>query len=731
MTTTAELSVLWDECFENESYEPEPYAQETSGTFDDKLKELMSTSFGTPEPGGAPFNFSLLSPSTPPPSNPDIHKYFDTLFLADSIVEFRLIAPHKNLPPWRNHFLVSDVILHEYNARDIRNQLAHKNREGYNIYCTLNGYIDGQRVCHVLALDVDDCTEQELQSGLTKSGLPKPTLILSSGGGMWAFWRLNKRLTEEEFKSYQQSLIAYCQPFFGGKVDNKICDAARITRVPAYRNWGKPKNPYPDKPLAKVISANKSYVYTISDFCFKLNEPVKMPSKPKSSAPSNLVLQTDKPQHFFGEKELKKVEECLSRLKQERCDQYSSWWEVGACIHSVNSGKQGFELWDAWSQKTTRSNYGYQDCVKFWNDYNADKGLTLGTLIRWAREDSGDPDFLVREVGKDDPPKCDGGIEFKSAQEYSKMEIKDEQNYLWEGRLIPGQLALFSGYPKDGKSTFFDTILYHMLNNVPFLGKMNAPNKILYMNEMSKPLIKERLAISELNEENLIIVRRDAKRSKTDFLHYIDRMNDQRNLAEFGLIVLDSLTNWVRFENENSNDEIGTFITTLRLRVQKYSPAAAVCIIHHCGKRGNVKNEVSAIERIRGGSAFVQEPDVLMVLERADPKSPTCRQRVFHTSGRQQVANPVVLVELGAVRYQPVNVGCPPQEIGTCDGILSILQEEDGLTLEQIANKWKGACSSMTVWRKNEKLIAEKKVIKHGAGTKKNPYKYFLFSKLV
>jgi predicted P-loop ATPase len=72
---------------------------------------------------------------------------------------------------------------------------------------------------------------------LEAAGLPGPTAVVMSGGGMHVYW-INKRpMTQEEWRPYAEGLKVAAQTF-GLKCDaGCTADAARVLRVPGTKNW--------------------------------------------------------------------------------------------------------------------------------------------------------------------------------------------------------------------------------------------------------------------------------------------------------------------------------------------------------------------------------------------------------------------------------------------------------------------------------------------------------------
>jgi len=79
------------------------------------------------------------------------------------------------------------------------------------------------------------------------------------------------------------------------------------------------------------------------------------------------------------------AKDALQHLSPERCEEYQMWVEVGMALSPL--GAPGFDLWDDWSQGSTK--YDTDECVSKWRTFDPSKGRGLGSLFRWATDDSG------------------------------------------------------------------------------------------------------------------------------------------------------------------------------------------------------------------------------------------------------------------------------------------------------------------------------------------------------
>ena len=86
------------------------------------------------------------------------------------------------------------------------------------------------------------------------------------------------------------------------------------------------------------------------------------------------------------------VKEVQKMLEVIPCDKmpYFDWWKIGAIIHH-HFGKDGFELWRAWSE-IDQARYTFEACQKVWSnldkraELNIGKPATIGSLIFFAKK---------------------------------------------------------------------------------------------------------------------------------------------------------------------------------------------------------------------------------------------------------------------------------------------------------------------------------------------------------
>lgn len=100
-------------------------------------------------------------------------------------------------------------------------------------------------------------------------------------------------------------------------------------------------------------------------------------------------LSTD---HSTGAKSEWSVEEVNRMLDVLDPDMsYQQWLEIGMALHQ---GGFALSIWDAWSRSGEKFENG--DCEKRWHGFNANHGITMGTLVDAAQKDGWKPKPIER-----------------------------------------------------------------------------------------------------------------------------------------------------------------------------------------------------------------------------------------------------------------------------------------------------------------------------------------------
>lgn len=201
--------------------------------------------------GGGNRNRDDVIPANHGPQD-DIERYVACVFEPDDLVEVRRIPsgqsswqPAAELPA---HF---DTLLNE-------------NQAGQSIYLGANPRRrrGGRNAASValarcLFVDFDNVTIEQARARLREAELPEPTVLLFSGHGVHAYWRLTEPFTDlDAWSAWQKDLAALLDS------DPAVHDPPRIMRLPGFINLKEPERPV----LCAIINANATRVYDLSDF---------------------------------------------------------------------------------------------------------------------------------------------------------------------------------------------------------------------------------------------------------------------------------------------------------------------------------------------------------------------------------------------------------------------------------------------------------------------------------
>lgn len=149
----------------------------------------------------------------------------------DDLVEIRCLGAGDG--QYRNWVKAAD-----FGREPIARQLVASNSAGCNAYVGINPRLrqGGENADVALArchfVDFDGCVSAEVAvRRIAEAGLPPPSLMVASGHGCHAYWRLTEAIHEmEEWRSRQKGLIAALG------TDRVVHDPARIMRVPGLFN---------------------------------------------------------------------------------------------------------------------------------------------------------------------------------------------------------------------------------------------------------------------------------------------------------------------------------------------------------------------------------------------------------------------------------------------------------------------------------------------------------------
>lgn len=174
--------------------------------------------------------------------------FLTAIFDDEDVIEFRPLNPPGN--KWATLAELPAVVswLTSINARQRQIYFGANPRRGAN--CSDAA---GVRLARCLFADFDGGTHYEdAMSRIKAAGLPMPTAVLNSGGGIHAWWRLDAPTEDAAAWSRRMKALAAA---LGS--DQSIHDWPRIMRLPGFINWK-----YDTKPVAELLDVDPARVYS-------------------------------------------------------------------------------------------------------------------------------------------------------------------------------------------------------------------------------------------------------------------------------------------------------------------------------------------------------------------------------------------------------------------------------------------------------------------------------------
>lgn len=139
--------------------------------------------------------------------------------------------------------------------------------------------------------------------------------------------------------------------------------------------------------LLSVRNYSNSNKYTLSDEENANIDTIlnSIPSKHKTKKNTIKIKKARSPKNkkTASDDEYLIAKELINILSSERADSFESWIRVGWCLHNID-----YRLLDEWINFSKKSSkYREGECEREWNYMDSD-GLSIGSLCRWAQEDS-------------------------------------------------------------------------------------------------------------------------------------------------------------------------------------------------------------------------------------------------------------------------------------------------------------------------------------------------------
>lgn len=156
----------------------------------------------------------------------------------------------------------------------------------------------------------------------------------------------------------------------------------------------------------------------------------------------------------------------------------SDWVSFGAAIHS-EFGKDGFDLFDDWSQ--TQSEYNKAAVKATYKSYKK-KGITIGFLIGRALE--GGFKFDKKEISPEDRKRLKVERELKVKERAKQDQIDEEKVEVWRLRLSDFLMSIMDKFDAEGSSPYLEN------KHVAAFGLLFAHQQLIIICDQEKDLLQ-------------------------------------------------------------------------------------------------------------------------------------------------------------------------------------------------------------------------------------------------
>ncbi|MCM8794583.1 MAG: AAA family ATPase [Candidatus Omnitrophica bacterium] len=531
-----------------------------------------------------------------------VRQFLETLFpdLRGGLIEIRAIHPEDHTPQSRFYPSI-EALLAEQAGMDA---LA----KHFNVYlgvCPRSreaGTKDAVKLAWCLWIDLDAKSfpggKEEALKRLREFPLP-PTVIVDSGHGFHAYWRLKepeKIAGAEDVVRVEAHLKALAAALGG---DSQAAELARILRLPGTCNLKAPSTPLP----VALIECDPGRQYNLSDFQSFLDIPASAPSPSRN--PTGWIA------------------EALSTLTEGNRN----------ATFARIAGRLRRDGWEA------------DDILVFLTPHAEKSGFPLAELRR-------EVEGLCRRypVGKPSPssPNNKGATETESkplqALPLAAFLESGGQTIEWSvERILPkegaGILAGPAGY---GKSWMLLDLAIECARGGKWLGQLpTTATRVLYLDEESSPsLLRKRLRKllggKKLPQDGLDVhfcVGQGFSLSRPDA---VEQLRILLGSLRPGLVIIDSLIRVHRAE-ENSASEMAQVFEVVKNLIREYR--CAFLFADHQRKPGHFGTSLDLL--LRGSSEKAAFVDTLLSLQKKEESL-----IVEHSKSRCDEAVPAFVVEI-------------------------------------------------------------------------------------
>jgi len=304
----------------------------------------------------------------------------------------------------------------------------------------------------------------------------------------------------------------------------------------------------------------------------------------------------------------------LAQLDVESFADYNAWLEVMMASHAATAGA-GLEEFVQWSTGFTGEAASPEVIRDKWDGFSLDgNGITSRTLYGLVEKAGGTPvdrmeaceDFEVW----DQPIEKNGRWKFLTIEELQAMP---PPRWLVQGVLLEDSIAAIFGAPESFKSFLAVDWAMSIAANRSWHGRTVLPGGVLYIAAEGARGLAKRVRAWKAEHHHADDVPFHLMRNELNLTKESEARAFAKSVVDelepLSLIVIDTLNQTATGADENSAQDMGRYIASMKLL--RDMTGATVVVVHHSGKDRD--------KGLRGSSALLGGFDTTVEVVRPDP----------------------------------------------------------------------------------------------------------------
>jgi Bifunctional DNA primase/polymerase, N-terminal/AAA domain len=277
--------------------------------------------------------------------------------------------------------------------------------------------------------------------------------------------------------------------------------------------------------------------------------------------------------------------------------------------------------------------------TKFTNRRNATERYRI--IVERARASQGPKRLHLNGAASARPSPPTTALQLVTFRHLAETEDEDV-TWIAHGILGESLITELDGKAKrSGKTTLLLCLVRAIVYGEPFFGQPTAYSRIVYMTEQSGPSFKRNLRRAGLLDRDDCYVLTWSRAAGWTWEQVIEEVLRKVDEVDAHVLIIDTLAQWsgIRGDEENKS---GAALRVMEPLQAATTRQLAILISRHDRKAGGGVGDSA-----RGSSAYAGAVDIVLHLDRPEPKPGNERQRVLEGISRLEETPTSLLIELG------------------------------------------------------------------------------------